>query len=47
MNTLPFLLAQFADERKSGLGWIILAGFIGLILLGFFILIFNFIFNLC
>jgi uncharacterized protein YqfA (UPF0365 family) len=44
MNSLPLLLAQFADERKLGLGWLIIGGIIGLILLVFFIIIFNFFF---
>jgi uncharacterized protein YqfA (UPF0365 family) len=44
MNSLPLLLAQFADEKKLGLGWIIIGAIVGLILLVFAIIIFNFFF---
>ena len=44
MNSLPLLLAQFADEKKLGLGWLIIVGIVGLILLVFAIIIFNFFF---
>jgi uncharacterized protein YqfA (UPF0365 family) len=44
MNTLPFLLAQFADEKKLGLGWLIVGGIVSLVLLVFVIIIFNFFF---
>jgi uncharacterized protein YqfA (UPF0365 family) len=44
MNSLPLLLAQFADEKKSGLLWLVVAGVVGLILLVFAIIIFNFFF---
>src|SRR6185503_8768453 len=44
MNTLPLLLAQFADEKKSGLLWLLVAGVVGLVLLVFAIIVFNFFF---
>jgi uncharacterized protein YqfA (UPF0365 family) len=44
MNSLPLLLAQFADEKKLGLGWIIIGAIVALILLVFAIIIFNFFF---
>ena len=44
MNTLPYLLAQFPDESKFGLGKLIIVGVVGLILLVFAIIVFNFFF---
>ncbi len=47
MNTLPYLLAQFPpvpDESKLGLGTLIIVGVVGLILLVFAIIVFNFFF---
>lgn len=44
MNSLPLLLAQFPDERRSSLLWLVIAGVVGLILLVFAIIIFNFFF---
>jgi uncharacterized protein YqfA (UPF0365 family) len=45
MNSLPLLLAQFADEaKKPGLLWLIVGGVVGLMLLVFAIIIFNFFF---
>ncbi len=44
MTTLPFLLAQFADDSKLGLGKLIIIGVVLLILFVFAIIIFNFFF---
>src|SRR5262245_39302593 len=44
MNKMHYLLAQFADEKKLGLGWLILGGFVSLVILVFAIILFNFFF---
>ena len=44
MNSLTYLLAQAADEPRFGLGKMIIAGFVFLVLLIFAIIIFNFFF---
>ena len=44
MNTLPLLLAQFDNSSRVGLGTLVVIGVVGLILLVFAIVIFNFFF---
>lgn len=46
MNTLPYLLAQFENQNQSsvGIGTLVVIGVVGLVLLVFAIIIFNFFF---